>query len=87
MKLNAKQRKTLQLIFLKPTPHLRIDWRDIESLLIACGAQILESDGSAIRIVLEGKRAYLHRPHPQKEAKAYQVKAVRELLEAKGIKP
>ena len=87
MQLNAKQRKTLQLVFSKPTPHLRIDWRDIESLLVACGAQILEGDGSAIRIVLGQRRAYLHRPHPQKEAKAYQVKAVRELLESEGLKP
>ena len=73
MKLNAKQRKTLQLT--------------IESLLVACGAQILEGDGSAIRIVLGNRRAYLHRPHPQKEAKAYQVKAIRELLQSEGIKP
>ena len=87
MKLNAKQRKTLQLVFSKPTPHLRIDWLDIESLLVACGAQILEGDGSAIRIVLGNRRAYMHRPHPQKEAKAYQVKAIRELLQSAGIKP
>ena len=66
---------------------LRIDWLDIESLLVTCGAQILEGDGSAIRIVLGNRRAYMHRPHPQKEAKAYQVKAIRELLQSAGIKP
>ncbi|WP_312283949.1 type II toxin-antitoxin system HicA family toxin [Candidatus Igneacidithiobacillus taiwanensis] len=85
--MNSKHRKTLEQIFASPTPHLSIKWQDIERLLIACGAQVLEADGSAIRIILGGRRAFLHRPHPQKEAKAYQVKAVKELLESAGIKP
>lgn len=87
MKLNAKQRKTLSQVFEKPTPHLRIEWRDIEALLKACGAQVLEGEGSAVRIVMGNRRLFAHRPHPQKEAKAYQVKAIRELLESEGIKP
>jgi hypothetical protein len=74
-------------VFARPTPHLQIPWKAIESLVIACGGKALEGDGSAVRLVLGGKRAYLHRPHPHKEAKAYQVRAVRELLEAAGITP
>ncbi len=85
--MNSKHQKTLEQIFATPTPHLSIKWQDIERLLVACGAQVLEADGSAIRIILGGRRAFLHRPHPQKEAKAYQVKAVKELLESAGIKP
>lgn len=87
MKLNAKQRNTLQQVFEKPTPHLRIDWQDIKSLLVACDAKILEGEGSEVRIVLGKRRAFLHRPHSQKEAKAYQVKAIRDLRESEGIKP
>ncbi|MBU2753432.1 type II toxin-antitoxin system HicA family toxin [Acidithiobacillus sp. CV18-2] len=85
--MNSKQRKTLERVFATPAPHLKIEWQEIERLLIACGAQVLEADGSAIRIILGERCAFLHRPHPQKEAKAYQVKAVRELLESAGVRP
>lgn len=85
--MHTKHQKTLQRIFAKPTPHMQIEWRKIEAMLVACGAQILEGDGSAVRIVLGARRVYMHRPHPHKEAKAYQVKAIRELLEAEGIRP
>jgi HicA toxin of bacterial toxin-antitoxin, len=87
MSLNAKQKKVLLSIFARPTPHLQIPWKGIESLVIVCGGKVLEGDGSAVRLVLGGKRAYLHRPHPHKEAKAYQVRVIRELLEAAGITP
>lgn len=85
--MNARHRKALERIYARPTPHLRIVWTDIEALLLACGARILEADGSAIRVVLGARRAYFHRPHPQKEAKAYQVRAVRDLLDSEGIRP
>ncbi|MGR6036126.1 MAG: type II toxin-antitoxin system HicA family toxin [Candidatus Nitrosoglobus sp.] len=88
MELNKKQKGVLAAIFAKPTPHLQINWReDIEHLVLACGGQVLEGDGSAVRLVLNGKRTYMHRPHPHKEAKAYQVRAVRDLLESAGITP
>lgn len=87
MKLNGKQQRTLRRIFELPAPHLSIDWRDIESLLKACGTRMLEGDGSAIRMVLGGRKVFMHRPHPRKEAKGYQVKAIRELLESNGIRP
>lgn len=87
MKLNKKQQRTLRRVFETPTPHLSVAWRDIESLLKSCGARIMEGDGSAIRIVLNGRKVFMHRPHPHKEAKGYQVKAIRELLESAGIRP
>jgi hypothetical protein len=37
--------------------------------------------------LLNGQRADFHRPHPQKEALKYRVKATREFLENAGIKP
>ncbi|QBQ56209.1 type II toxin-antitoxin system HicA family toxin [Nitrosococcus wardiae] len=87
MKLNKKQKRTLEAIFARPTPHLQIVWQDIEQLILACGGRVLGGSGSAVRLVLGERRAYLHRPHPHKEVKAYQVKAVRHLLEAAGITP
>jgi hypothetical protein len=37
--------------------------------------------------VLNGKRADFHRPHPGKEAKRYQVRALREFWEMAGVEP
>ncbi len=53
----------------------------------ALGAQKDEGSGSAVTFFLNGQRADFHRPHPQKEALNYRVKAVREFLESAGIKP
>jgi len=36
---------------------------------------------------INGKRADFHRPHPNKEALRYRVKAAREFLETAGVKP
>jgi hypothetical protein len=87
MKLNKKQKRTLEALFIKPAPHLQIVWWDIEQLVLACGGQMLEGSGSAIRLVLGRQCAYLHRPHLCKETKAYQVKAIRDLLKSAGIVP
>ena len=43
--------------------------------------------GSRVVFELQGKRVYLHRPHPGHEAKRYQVEEVRELLRALEIQP
>jgi hypothetical protein len=63
------------------------EWRRIEALLVAVGAEIVEGSGSRITVLLGDLRADFHRPHPGKEALRYRVKAVRELLERAGIKP
>ncbi len=84
--LNSKQRKTLQAIFDRPT-RANIRWDDIEKLLLALGAEIDEKSGSAIRITLHGNKQFVHRPHPQKEAKRYVVDDIRTFLEELGIRP
>lgn len=66
MDLSAKHRVTLQAIFADPV-RSNIVWRDVEMLLVACGAEITEGNGSRVRIALNGIRAVFHRPHPQKE--------------------
>jgi hypothetical protein len=84
--MNAKQRKTLAAIFADPI-NGNIEWRRIESLLIALGCQMIEGSGSRITFILHGQRADFHRPHPGKEALRYRVKDVREFLRRAGVTP
>ncbi|NQZ61396.1 type II toxin-antitoxin system HicA family toxin, partial [Crocosphaera sp.] len=64
MALNKKQQKTLVKLFEQPV-RSDISWKDIESLLLALGAEISEGRGSRVRVALNGVRAVFHRPHPQ----------------------
>ncbi|MCG8908955.1 type II toxin-antitoxin system HicA family toxin [Pseudomonas sp. DP-17] len=84
--MNARQRRTLELIFTLPVPS-SLEWLRIESLLIALGAQTIEGSGSRVRFELNGIVATFHRPHPTKEAKPYQALDARSLLEQAGIHP
>jgi len=84
--VNTKHRKTLQAIFAKPTSP-SIVFSDIEALLVALGGQVVEREGSRVKITLKGEQWRCHRPHPGKEAKRYQVEEIRELLERIGVHP
>ena len=84
--MNSRHRKILEAIFQEPVPKT-LEWARIEALLVAVGAQVIEGAGSRVRVVLGGVVATFHRPHPQKEAKPYQVRDARKLLEEAGIKP
>ena len=84
--MNRTHQKTLAAIFANPVP-ATLEWRKIEALLVALDAQIIEGSGSRVAFVLQGKRADFHRPHPGKEAKRYQVRAIREFLESAGVTP
>ena len=81
--MNRKQRLTLERIKARPE-RSDIQWKDIENMLIALGAEITEGSGSRVRIFLGGVRAVFHRPHPQKETDKGAVKSVRRFLEAAG---
>ncbi len=83
--MNNKHRKLLQLIFADPVKG-NIVWKKIEALFIALGAEKDEGNGAAVTFILNNKRADFHRPHPNKEALRYRVKAAREFLEKAGIK-
>ena len=82
--MNSKHRKTLTLVFAKPTP-ATLEWARIEALFIAAGAQTIEGDGSRVRFILNNVVGTFHRRHPAKEAKPYQVKDARLFLEQAGI--
>lgn len=84
--MNAKNRKTLRAIFAKPTSP-SIVFSDIEALIVALGGEVIEREGSRVKMLLHGEQWRCHRPHPGKEAKRYQVDEARELLERTGTTP
>ncbi len=84
--MKAKHQKILQAIFEDPV-RANIPWTDIESLLIACGAELSEGRGSRVRIALHGVRAVFHRPHPRKETDKGAVVAMRRFLTEAGVVP
>jgi hypothetical protein len=84
--VNARHRKTLAAIFVKPTL-ASIVFADIEALIKALGGTVSEREGSRVKIELEGHQWRCHRPHPGKEAKRYQVEEAREFLERAGVTP
>ena len=64
-----------------------MEWRKIETLLVAVGCHVIEGNGSRVRFEKDGLVATFHRPHPAKEAKAYQVRDARQFLRNLGVKP
>ena len=84
--MNNKNRKTLTAIFSQPPPG-NLEWRKIEVLFVALGAEVIEGEGSRLSFILNNEKADFHRPHPGKEAKRYQVKNAREFLIKAGISP
>ncbi|MGQ7791273.1 type II toxin-antitoxin system HicA family toxin [Faunimonas sp. B44] len=84
--MNSKQERVLIAVFRDPVSG-SIAWADIERLLIAAGARLIEGSGSRARFEKEGVIATFHRPHPSKEAKRYQVRDARAFLIQIGVKP
>lgn len=84
--MNSKHGKTLAAVYALPTS-ASVVFADIEALLKALGAKVLEREGSRVKVELRGEQWRAHRPHPGKEAKRYQVEEVREMLERIGVRP
>lgn len=84
--MKAKYQRTLAAIYASPT-RSGIVFSDIETLVVALGGEIREGQGSRVAFELNGQRQYLHRPHPGKEAKRYQVEAIRAFLQSLEITP
>lgn len=87
MNLNSKQSKVLEDIFSKSKKS--IIWTDIEKLMVALGAEIKEGSGSRGGFVFKNldRTLLFHRPHPQKEAKDYKIKEIKNFLTDIGVKP
>ena len=60
-------------------------WADLQSLLNRLGFELREGSGSRVRFTNGEITINLHKPHPQKEVKAYAVKQVKALLEQEGL--
>jgi HicA toxin of bacterial toxin-antitoxin, len=84
--LKKKHQNTLKAIFAVPV-QAGIVWKDIESMLLALGAEITEGSGSRVRIALNGCRAVFHRPHPHKETDKGAVVSMRRFLTEARVKP
>lgn len=85
-KLSARHQRTLYVIFTNP-PIRTLEWRKIENLLIALGAVVSEGQGSRVKFEIGGVVVLLHRPHPRKEAKIYQITELRAFLEVVRVIP
>ena len=86
--MNSKQQKTLERVFSRPTPK-NLAWNDLESLFRAIGCKVVEGAGSRVsfRMTLahddgsqEDFSEDFHRPHPGKDAKAYQIERAKKFL-------
>jgi len=82
--MNKKQRKTYDAIFAEPIRR-NIVWNDVVVLVKAIGGTVTRGDGSRVRFELNDNSVNIHSPHPQKELKRYQVKAIREFLINAGV--
>uniref|UniRef100_B1JCQ9 Type II toxin-antitoxin system HicA family toxin n=1 Tax=Pseudomonas putida (strain W619) TaxID=390235 RepID=B1JCQ9_PSEPW len=54
--------------------------------MLHLGGQVLERQGSRVKLVLGGQCWRCHRPHPGKEARRYQIEEAREFLLRAGVK-
>ena len=84
--MKHKHDRTLSALSMRPTQG-SIVFADIEALVIAMGGEVREGAGSRVVFELRGARRYLHRPHPGKEAKKYQVEELREWLRELKVLP
>ncbi len=84
--MNSKHRRTLETIFTDPVS-AAVVWADVEALLLAVGAVVIEGRGSRVRFAFGSEVESFHGPHPAKEAKRYQVRAARDFLERIGVRP
>ena len=82
--MNQKQRKTYNAIFAEPIRR-NILWNDVVALVKSFGGIVTQGDGSRVRFDLNEISLNIHSPHPQKELKRYQVKAIREFLTKAGV--
>ena len=61
--------------------------RRIGNLRGAAGGEVIEGPGSAVSFRHGESVEFFHRPHPHKQAKRYQIRAVRAFLTQIGVEP
>ncbi|NTW53970.1 MAG: type II toxin-antitoxin system HicA family toxin [Chlorobaculum sp.] len=80
-----RHEKVPEQIFENPV-RADVSWSEIESLLVALGADLSEGRGSRVRIVLNGVRAVFHRPHTRKETDRGALQSMRRFLQEAGVR-
>ena len=82
----GKHEKTLEKMLQHPLPS-NLAWADVESLFVHYGAEVKERKGSAIRVTLNGHKAYFDRPHGgDNKADKGAIETALALLRKAGIK-
>jgi hypothetical protein len=84
--MKGKHAKTLEAIFRQPTL-AGIVFAEIEALVLGLGGEVRGGAGSRVVFEIRCSRRYLHRPHPGKDARRYQVEALREWFSELGVEP
>ena len=84
--MKGKHLKTLQSVFAKPT-RTSVVFADLEALVLSLGGEIIQRGGSRMAFMLNQARLDMHRPHPGKEARRYQVEELRAWLTHLEITP
>ena len=83
--LNSRQQKTVLAIL---DGSGMIEYRRVESLLLALGFNAIEGSGSRVRFRSEKYGTFAtHRPHPENTAPKWLVDELRDFFNEKGIKP
>lgn len=85
-KVSSQHRATLAAIFEKPE-RSDIPWRSIEALFVALGGVVKPGRDSRVRVLLNGRPAVFHEPHPEKVTDKGAVRQVREDLVSVGVEP
>ncbi|MEQ1606596.1 MAG: type II toxin-antitoxin system HicA family toxin [Pyrinomonadaceae bacterium] len=82
--MNSRNRRVFDSIFTEPTL-ASVKFSDVERLLVSIGVRVIEGNGSRVAFEFGDLKLFAHRPHPGKEARKYQIEAVREFLEKAGL--
>lgn len=84
--MRAKQRRTLESMFRKPTP-TGIRWSDAVTMLKAAGVEISQRSGSRVLLKKGTERMVVHRPHPEPDTGRATVRDIAAFLKAVGVEP
>ena len=60
-------------------------WTDLLALLTSLGFEQTGGEGSRVSFVKGDLTIRLHKPHPQKEVKAYAVRQIQSILKDEGL--
>ena len=84
--MSTKHQRTLKALFQTPIPK-DLNWRDVKSLLEALGVEIAQGAGSRVTLARDGRKGFIHVPHPKHVLLTGHVKDIRRFLVSIGEEP